>query len=1002
MIPLQLTLKNFLSYREATLDFRGLHTACICGANGAGKSSLLEAITWAIWGKTRAVTEDDVIHIGATDVRVDFEFIFAQQTYRVIRTRQRGRTGDLQFQIATPEGFRALSSKGLKAAQDQIKTYIRLDYNTFINSAYLRQGKADEFMLLTPNDRKTILAKLLKLDQYEDLANHAKDIAREYKGQIEALNSNLEPIKAKIKANSDINQQIKALNDQIATLKLNLQTNQVQLDKLQKAEQKREELLNQLTSLQTRHQETQKDRDRYQTEIQSISGQLKQLEEIIAQESTITSNYEQLKSLKVQEKELSSKFSRYEHLQTQKQQLEQQIQQQRHKLELNRQQYQTRLQNLEQQEQEINTSLSEVDSVNQGLRQLRASRQRLQELDRLQQEVIPLKQRRDTLQSQIERAQASIQAQLEQLKNRQVQLSEAISYLPQKREELQNVDEQIQTLEKKRHRYERVQLKIQSRQNHEEKLKERLRNYEQQIEELKIKQDSLQNSHANCPLCEQPLDEHHLHQVFSAQVQAQQQIDEQIWSTKEEITKSSQERESLIAELNTLNNELSVYESLSKKSGQLETELETIEKQYETRQQILAEIAAKERSLADHSYLQPSAQELAQIEQQLQNLNYDEKTHSLVREEERRWRWAEIKQQEIEKAQTKKQEIEQQQPQLISKLKQIEAQILELADNSPRQQEIQKILKEINTLNYKREEHNQVIAAIEAASEWEVSYQRLLQAQQEYPQKQEYRQSISAREQELAQVQEELSLQLKNIKESLSKSEDKSQEIAKLAQQIAQEHNQLNVLNKEQGRLEQIESQLIEWKTEQKAIKTNLEQAKTKRRVYEELANAFGKKGIQSLMIENILPYLEAQSNHILARLTGNQLHVKFNTQKQRKTSSKLTETLEIIIADSQGTRPYETYSGGEAFRINFAVRLALSKLLAQRAGTSLQLLVIDEGFGTQDQEGCERLIAAINAIASDFECILTVTHMQQFKEAFQTHIEVSKTDQGSQLSLSS
>jgi exonuclease SbcC len=74
---------------------------------------------------------------------------------------------------------------------------------------------------------------------------------------------------------------------------------------------------------------------------------------------------------------------------------------------------------------------------------------------------------------------------------------------------------------------------------------------------------------------------------------------------------------------------------------------------------------------------------------------------------------------------------------------------------------------------------------------------------------------------------------------------------------------------------------------------------------------------------------------------------------------------------------------------------------LAQRAGAALQLLIIDEGFGTQDREGCDRLIAAINAIAADFACILTVTHMPYFKEAFQARIEVSKTQNGSQLSLS-
>ena len=122
---------------------------------------------------------------------------------------------------------------------------------------------------------------------------------------------------------------------------------------------------------------------------------------------------------------------------------------------------------------------------------------------------------------------------------------------------------------------------------------------------------------------------------------------------------------------------------------------------------------------------------------------------------------------------------------------------------------------------------------------------------------------------------------------------------------------------------------------------------------------------------------------------------------KSTKKNVKLIDTLDILIADARGTRSYETYSGGEAFRINFAIRLALAKLLAQRAGAALQLLIIDEGFGTQDAEGCDRLIAAINAIASDFACILTVTHMPHLKEAFQARIEVNKTQEGSQLSLS-
>jgi exonuclease SbcC len=93
-------------------------------------------------------------------------------------------------------------------------------------------------------------------------------------------------------------------------------------------------------------------------------------------------------------------------------------------------------------------------------------------------------------------------------------------------------------------------------------------------------------------------------------------------------------------------------------------------------------------------------------------------------------------------------------------------------------------------------------------------------------------------------------------------------------------------------------------------------------------------------------------------------------------------------------------YSGGEAFRIDFAIRIALSRLLAGRAGAPLPTLIIDEGFGTQDSSGIERLKEAINSIQDDFEKILVITHMEELKDAFPTRIEVTKTDQGSTISV--
>ena len=91
-------------------------------------------------------------------------------------------------------------------------------------------------------------------------------------------------------------------------------------------------------------------------------------------------------------------------------------------------------------------------------------------------------------------------------------------------------------------------------------------------------------------------------------------------------------------------------------------------------------------------------------------------------------------------------------------------------------------------------------------------------------------------------------------------------------------------------------------------------------------------------------------------------------------------------------------FSGGEAFRVNFAIRLALSRVLAQRAGARLQTLVIDEGFGSQDAEGRQRLIEAINLVGHDFAKVLVITHLEELKDAFPARIEVEKTPQGSQV----
>ena len=91
MIPTKLKLYNFTAYGTSTpeLDFRPLQLVVLSGHNGAGKSSLLDAITWAVWGWSRAGDNADrLVRIGAEEMWVEFSFELDRTEYTITRTRK--------------------------------------------------------------------------------------------------------------------------------------------------------------------------------------------------------------------------------------------------------------------------------------------------------------------------------------------------------------------------------------------------------------------------------------------------------------------------------------------------------------------------------------------------------------------------------------------------------------------------------------------------------------------------------------------------------------------------------------------------------------------------------------------------------------------------------------------------------------------------------------------------------------------------------------------------
>jgi exonuclease SbcC len=334
-------------------------------------------------------------------------------------------------------------------------------------------------------------------------------------------------------------------------------------------------------------------------------------------------------------------------------------------------------------------------------------------------------------------------------------------------------------------------------------------------------------------------------------------------------------------------------------------------------------------------------------------------------------------------------------------------QVLAQIDNKdtfrPIQSKIEVLENELSLLQYNEEQHINFKQKENELRKSEEEYRNLEAARSKYDpiskQLADLKIEISFNEEALL-TKSELLLTMQSKYDSLYENLPDPSQLKKELDVIDKQINQINLhIGAEKQKLDTINRK----KSENKKIQAELDHLTLEVARYKKLEEAFGKNGVPALLIEQALPEIEAHANDLLDQLTAGQLSVHFETQSEYKDKKRQDkkETLDILINDASGhTRAYEMFSGGEAFRINFAIRLALSQVLAKRSGARLQTLVIDEGFGSQDNPGRSRLVETINQVKKDFAKIFIITHLEELKDAFPGRIEVEKTASGSQVEV--
>lgn len=315
------------------------------------------------------------------------------------------------------------------------------------------------------------------------------------------------------------------------------------------------------------------------------------------------------------------------------------------------------------------------------------------------------------------------------------------------------------------------------------------------------------------------------------------------------------------------------------------------------------------------------------------------------------------------------------------------------------QQQRDAIQAEIDALGYDSDAHNAARETLSTYHEFEARQRALEAAEAQLPELESALASAEARRERwlVALAEEQAAVEAARLE--IAGLQDAVDEARRREEEMRRRRSDEGRAREQVIRVQQALSAIEAARKRREDLETKRAKLAERQAIYETLRDAFGKNGIPAMMIEAAIPELEENANLLLSRMTNGRMHVRLDTQREKKTGG-VQETLDILISDELGTRAYESYSGGEAFRVNFAIRIALSQMLARRAGAQLRTLFMDEGFGTQDENGRQRLVEAITAVQDNFDLLLVITHVEDLRDAFPVQIEVQKTADGSRVSM--
>lgn len=1010
MIPKYLSIQGLYSYQGThEIDFEPLTSAQlfgIFGATGSGKSSILEAISYALYGESERLNKRDnraynMMNLRSKRMFISFEFEVNEQRYKFEAQAKRNSKRFDDVTLLPRKAYQLAGGKWLPIEVTTAKELTGLSYQNFRRTIIIPQGKFQEFLQLTDTDRVRMLKEIFQLEKYElekkasvlqrknqEKISHCETLLtkleaitperiQELESQLEALETAYQQqeatLQAKRKLLAEMEEQ-KLKMDRLSrqqTIVKGLQGQEHLFEKREKILRQYEDCLTHLTPLIQKHKELVHQLEDTLRQKKLKQNQLEKDKELLGNAegnfSRIQQQYLNRESLllKARELEKMTEIQELENILTKKEQRIVDGQRITEERKAERQSLQVELQQLDSQWKDLQDSKPDLGKIIQMKDWLNKLEALEGENDRQKKELAEA----DEMLKQTENSKREL---LEKTSLELIQYTlSPEQILPILTQDIEAIEGQIADTQK--------QLNVEEAQSH-------LLGISTQLKEGEP-----------CPLCGAT---HHPTLMQAASDESYlQSLKEKIGSL--ETHKSEQQKVLLqLEQLGTKLSERSLQVSALTQKGeeaqlaihdhQLQAQFSTEENSPENiRALILQQTQADEKTKEIANSRETKQEVLIEVEKKI------EKYTAALEDIKREYQETEVayqagiqslQQLSYENYQTKTaEEIQEEENTLRNEYTQLNA-LFEQADERVKKlrSSIDSLSGELDTIGEQElrltklvaEGHQEVDKVLSKAGYESVDEVEQIVSLSLNPSGE--REAISSFRQELHQAQavlEELQQQLSGIDQDFSTYEPL---LAEIQQNEEFQKEQTKQIGATQQEIHRTKEQL----TEKQKLEEQKEQLTLRGEDIKTLKSLFARSGFVNYVSTMYLRQLCEAANHRFTKLTRGSLRLETTDTNQFQVRDYLNEGQ---------TRSVKTLSGGQTFQASLSLALALADQVHQQAKSDQNFFFLDEGFGSQDKQSLQIIFQTLTSLRKENRIVGVISHVEELQQEINSYLHIQQ-----------